>query len=191
MLGFKDLKIFSGIFGTKDSSEINQLLEQKMPASLILEGQKLIRNGIGVRKKLGLLIYNIALYLPEKTTDATKAIYMEGAKQIRFIPRRDFGGSTLAASFLNDISRVAPEEIKKQAFEQMSIVVQRFKDGLNVKIGDVFRMDLLPKVGAHFYLNDELLAETKYIPGFHESIIKIWLSDKPNDPTCKAGLLGA
>lgn len=191
MLNFKDMKIFASIFGGNDSAEINKLLEQLLPANAMLAGTQLKRNGIGVRKKLGLLIYNIALYLPEKTTDATKAIYMEGAKQIRFIPRRDFGGSTLAASFLNDISRVAPEEIKKQAFEQMSIVVQRFKDGLNVKIGDVFRMDLLPKVGAHFYLNDELLAETQFIPGFHESIIKIWLSDKPNDPTCKAGLLGA
>lgn len=191
MLGFKDLKIFSGIFGTKDSSEINQLLEQKMPASLILEGQKLIRNGIGVRKKFGILVYNCALYLPQKTHDATQAIYMDGVKSARLMVMRNISGAALADSFTNNLQEYeAPQAVKQKCASMMAELKKNLANSKDAKAGEVFRIDMLPKVGTYFYLNDQKIAESEYLGVFNESLLKVWLGDKPVDKNCKQGMLG-
>lgn len=179
--------MFSRLFGSKTAD--NKLIETKLPPTLTVNGEQLLRNGVGTRKKFGIQVYNVSLYLPQKTKDETTAVYMDGTKQVRLLAMRDLSGSQLATAFLTGIKKNAPKEKQADYFKELATLVQIFKDGKNSMVDDIFHVNLFPKAGAHFYLNNVLLGESPHIPGFNEAIIQIWLGKIPADEHCKQEML--
>jgi hypothetical protein len=53
-----------------------------LPDEVTVSGQTLVLNGLGLREKYMIDVYVGALYLPSKTTDATKAIDNDVAKRM-------------------------------------------------------------------------------------------------------------
>lgn len=191
MLGLSDLKILQGIFGNKDNAKLSAMFEKRFPETLTVEQAKLQRNGIGVRKKFGILIFYMGFYLPEKTTDPTKAIYMDGNKSVRLLLMRNMHAKVLGESFLQTfLNYDGPEEVKQRCIKMIEELIQALRNGKDANAGEVFHIDMVPKVGTFFYLNDVLVAKTEHFGAFNEAILKVWLGDKCVDSTLKAGMLG-
>lgn len=172
------------------SADIQQnIMQQFLPPEVQLDGSTLIRNGSGTRKRFGISVYEMALYLPEKTKDATTAVGMPGAKQVRMVALRDISGDTLASAFLNGIRKNAPAEQKAAYLKQLGQIISIFRTQDSIVKNNTFHMDLLPQGGAFFYISGTLKGEPIRVPGFNEAILSIWLGEEPADDNLKQALL--
>lgn len=191
--------MFNWIFKANKNADNSELVLDKenitsiflLPEVQIDGGVKLVRNGIGTRKRFGVPIYNIAIYLPLKTQDATGAIEMPGAKQVRMVALRDISGDTLASAFLNGIKQNSSIESQNLYRTQLGAIIKTFRSKENISAGQTFHVDLLPNRGTFFYINEELKGVAEYVDGYNEAVLRIWLGDKPADNNLKAALLSA
>lgn len=149
----------------------------------------LIRNGVGTRKRFGIPVYDMAVYLSEKTQDAQTAITMPGAKQIRLVALRNIKGDVLASAFLNGVKANSPADVRSMYIKELGQIIKIFKGQDSVAKNHTFHIDLLPNEGAFFYINEELQGKVLHIPGFNEAILGIWLGESPADADLKSNLL--
>lgn len=160
-----------------------------MPSDVVLDEAVLQCNGVGVRKRFGVSVYKMAVYLPKKTKDANKAIYMPGVKQIRLLALRNISGDTLASAFLAGIRKNAKEENQTAYLEQLGDILDIFKTEDSIAKGQTFHIDLFPDKGAFFHINEEQKGDSICMPGFNEAILSIWLGENPADEGLKADIL--
>lgn len=183
------LKRFFGS-GKKDDAEESVLQGQDfLPPVVQLNGIDLVKNGVGTRKRFGIAVYRMAVYLPRKTQTAATAINMPGAKQVRLVALRNISGDTLASAFLNGIRKNTSAEDGNAYLQRMGEVIDIFRTQESVSENQTFHMDLLPESGAFFYINEELKGKPIHAAGFNEAILSIWLGDEPADANLKATLL--
>jgi hypothetical protein len=85
----------------------------------------------------------------------------------------------------NNVSR----EDKSKIIGQISKYGEMFAlfDGL--KKGDTLDTDWLPGIGAQTYLNGKKVGDVLPDITFYNSVLRIWLGDKPADSSLKAKLL--
>lgn len=178
------------LLGSKKNGEANSGDEDSfLPPDVVLDETVLKCNGVGVRKRFGVSVYKMAVYLPQKTKDASAAIYMPGIKQIRLLALRNIGGDTLASAFLAGIRKNAKEENQTAYLEQLGDILSIFKTEDSITKGQTFHIDLLPEKGAFFYINEEQKGAPICMPGFNEAILSIWLGDNPVDEGLKEDIL--
>lgn len=166
-----------------------ELVRRFLPPEVQLNGTTLVRNGAGTRKRFGISVYEMALYLPGKTRDAAMAIDMPGAKQVRLVALRDISGDTLASAFLNGVRKNTPAEQQKAYLSQLGQIISIFRTQESIAENSNFHMDLLPEDGAFFYISGTLKGDPIRVPGFNEAILSIWLGDEPADSNLKQDLL--
>lgn len=175
--------------GTQSAATQEEVVQQFLPPETQLGGSTLIRNGSGTRKRFGISVYEMALYLPGKTKDAAMAVDMPGAKQIRLVALRDISGDTLASAFINGIRKNARAEQQKAYLDHLGQIISIFRTQDSIAEKSTFHMDLLPDEGAFFYINETLKGEPIRVPGFNEAILSIWLGEEPADDNLKQALL--
>lgn len=161
-----------------------------LPPSVQLNGVTLVRNGAGVRKRFGIPVYRMAVYLPAKAGSAQAAIGMPGPRQIRMVALRSISGDTLASAFLNGVRKNTSAENSTAYLEKMGQVIGIFRTEDSVEAGQTFHVDLLPESGAFFFINGKLKGEPIVSAGFNEAILSIWLGEEPADSGLKSALLG-
>ncbi|MCO6442014.1 MAG: chalcone isomerase family protein [Nitrococcus mobilis] len=156
-----------------------------VPDSVVLAGQEVPLNGVGLREVVWVNIYVGALYLPKKTTTPEQALAQDG-------PRR------IALYFVHDVDAEDVLEAWIEGFENnnaelMQIIGERIATfnsffGDLVK-GDTVFMDYLPGQGTQVTINN---AVKGMIPGqdFSDALLRIWLGRKPPGGNLKEGMLG-
>ena len=75
------------------------------PAQLELDGQKLVLNGHGTRFRAVFRVYDLALYLQEKTQDPQRVLSMSGAKSARFVALRDIPSDQFGLSLVSGMRK--------------------------------------------------------------------------------------
>lgn len=144
-------------------------------------------NGAGIRKKLFVKVYVGSLYLPENTTDATRAIEMKGPKRIsmHFLYKEieaDKMTGGWSDGFESNNSAADLEKLKGRLadFNKLFGVTRK---------GDVIDVDWIPGTGTRVRMNDEVKGT---IPGddFYRAVMKIWLGKNPVDEDLKNAMLG-
>ena len=99
--------MFGFLFGKRKSSATQDKENPYFPASVLLDDSRLTRNGQGTRKRFGIQMYDMALYLPVATADAERAIALPGPKQLRFVARRPLSGGVLGVAMLNGLRKIS------------------------------------------------------------------------------------
>ena len=181
--------MFGFLFGKRKSSAPQDKENPYFPASVLLDGSRLTRNGQGTRKRFGIRMYDMALYLPAATADAERAIALPGPKQLRFVARRPLSGGVLGVAMLNGLRKNLLPGQETRFLPHTHQIVRVFKSQPDVSAGHTFRIDLLPDRGAHFYIDDDPKAEPIHAPGFNEAVMGIWLGRHPADSDLKRNLL--
>lgn len=158
-----------------------------MPNSLEFNGENLMMNGGGIRKKaMFLKLYSGALYLPSKSKNANSIINADENQAIRLVITSGF------------VSSEAMSEAVEEGFEastggntaDIQNKIKKFKNFFSKEIveGDIFDITYQKSKGSICYKNGEELGT---IPGleFKKALFGIWLGDNPADDKLKKGML--
>ena len=165
-------------------------LQTLFPPTLKLDGQICVRNGMSIRSKFMIGIYDIALYLGEMTEDAETAITARYAKQLRMVSRRNIKGSLLENAFKDGIrANSSAKEYQKIASVIDDVFGELFKTN-TIKEGAMFTIEFSPEHGVR--LNYDEVGDLPYIKeeGFDQAILRAWLGDNPISLEMKKDLLG-
>jgi hypothetical protein len=151
------------------------------------EGQALVLNGAGVRKKVVVKVYVGALYLLQKMSDPERILDDRGPKRmvLHFL-YKEVGAEKLADGWTEGFRKNQRDAELEQLQERLRQFNALFPA---VRRGDRIEIDLLPGKGTAVRVNGK---EAGRVVGedFSRALLKVWLGPKPADKGLKKGLLG-
>jgi hypothetical protein len=149
--------------------------------------QTLYLNGEGPRKKAFLTVYDTALYLTEKGSDAEAIIMADHPMAILIIIRSRFATATrISEAFREGLENSIGDDaalIQTQSDRFLAV----FEDGV-VK-DDTFDFTYLPESGLNIYKNGVVSEQIEGLR-FKQALYGIWLSENPVAEKLKTQLLG-
>ncbi len=154
---------------------------------LTIEGQTLYINGEGPRKKAFLTVYDVALYLTEKGSDAEAIIRADHPMAISLVIRSRFAtAERISEAFREGLDKSTggnSQAIKAQTDAFMNV----FENGVVKE--DTFKFVYLPESGLNIYKNGGVAAQIAGME-FKQALYGIWLSENPVAAKLKSQLLG-
>lgn len=158
----------------------------EFPTEMNINGQKTVLNGGGLREKLGFLdLYVGALYLPSKSSDASKIILADQAMGIRIV----------IASKL--VTRDRFIEALEEGFANSTVGTYTSKDieGFKQYLSDPFEqndeilLNYHPGDGVYLYKNGTQRGSFQGL-AFKQALFAIWLGEQPAQESLKQEMLG-
>lgn len=154
-------------------------------------GQSLVLNGAGLRVKLIIKVYAVALYLPGRDHAVRTVLAQPGPKSVHIAMLRDVRAEDLSEALVKGMANnLSPNELLTLQ-SRLDDLSNTLKAGGDAKKGDQIHLDYLPGAGARITIGGRIVG--KDIPGedFYQGLLKIWLGEKASDNGLKADLLGA
>lgn len=159
----------------------------ELPENLSLEGQELVLNGAGVRKKFFFNLYVGSLYLEEKTQDAESVIQSDSPMAIELhIISDKINSDNMTEATLEGFEKATGGNTKPLQGE-IDRLIRAFDEEFNE--GDSFQLLYLPQKGVKVYKNGELQTSVSGL-AFKRALFGIWLGDEPAQQSLKQGMLG-
>ncbi len=158
----------------------------KMEDSIEVEGQKLVLNGMALRKKFIFKVYVAGLYLPQKESNAEKILKTDSARRAVMHWMRGVGTGKINDGWmdgLEDNTPKASEELKKQ-FKTLCSMMEKVEDG------DRIVFTYLPGKGTKVEIRgkDKGTIEGK---AFSDALFACWIGPDPGPGNSfKEDLLG-
>ncbi len=154
---------------------------------LDIEGQALYLNGEGPRKKAFMTVYDTALYLTEKGSDAKAIIKADHPMSVNLVVRSRFA----TESRISDAFREGLEKSSGGNAANIEAQTEAFLAVFNQGVvkEDAFDFMYVPDVGVRVYKNDTLMATIEGLM-FKQALFGIWLSANPASDKLKSQLLG-
>lgn len=151
-----------------------------------VDGETLVLNGMGLRKKLWIEVYVAGLYLGQKTTDAAAAVGSDDAKKIvmHFLTDRATK-KKMDAAWFEGFERNSPDD-----YADLEDRVKEFVDLFgDLSKGDVIELNIVPGTGTVAFFNG---SKQGVIEGddFAAALLRVWLGDHPPSDDLRRGLLG-
>jgi hypothetical protein len=160
---------------------------EQFDAQLVIEGNNLYLNGEGPRKKAFITVYDTALYLTEKGSDASAIIAADHPMAISLIVRSALAtAKRISSAFEEGLEKSTGGNTQAIAAETVTFLAV-FEKGV-VK-NDAFQFVYLPGIGTKIYKNGESEATIEGA-AFKQALFGIWLSDDPISGKLKSQLLG-
>lgn len=162
-----------------------ELAGVSMPARATVDGQELVLNGMGLRKKFFIKVYVGGLYLPQKQSDP-------GAILAADEPRR------MVMHFLYDVDKgkiceAWNEGLEKNRPDHSDVVKAQFVDLCDLMVdfeeGDRMVLTYDPDEGTSVRINDEVKDTIAGKP-FADAILSTWIGPNPPSKDLREGLLG-
>lgn len=159
--------------------------EDTMPVA----GKELVLNGAGVRNKFVVKVYAAGLYLQEHKSTVDGVMKVDGPRRMRLVMLRDISTEDLGSAFMAALGNNINEADKAKIVAQISKYGEMFGHTDALRKGDILDTDWIPGVGNQCYLNGKKIGPA--IPDilFYNSVLRVWLGDKPVDPGLKPKLL--
>jgi hypothetical protein len=180
------LPVFLLLFMTGSHAQSRNIEGIDFPQKLSIHGAELGLNGGGLREKLGFLdLYVGALYLPQKSSDATEIVMSDTSMAIRIViasglVTRDRFIEALEEGFNNtSVGKYSPKDI------------QSFKEFLSdaFEPNDEILLSYGPEKGTILSKNGQVRGSFTGLP-FKQALFAIWLGDKPAQNSLKQQMLG-
>lgn len=158
---------------------------QQFYKTITVGDEKLVINGGGLREKYFFDLYVAALYLKEKSTDASKIInkHEEMAISLKLVSDK-----VTREKFIETVKEgFAKATAGKATKEEISKFTGLFKDSF--KNGDKINLEYVPGKGVQVKKNGTLLGTIEGLE-FKKALFSIWLGSKTVDETLRDGMLG-
>lgn len=163
----------------------------KYQDSVNVAGKDLILNGAGVRTKLIFKVYTAGLYLQGKEATADGVMKADGPRRMRLVMLRDVSSEEFGSAFMAGLNANVSSADKSKIVSQISKYGEMFASFPGLKKGDTLDTDYIPGVGAQSYLNGKKVGSVLPDLVFYNSVLRIWLGDKPVDSSLKTKLLAS
>ena len=160
----------------------------KVDETVQVGGNALVLNGAGVRTKAVFKVYVAALYLAQKTSDASAAISETGNKRVSMHFLRELSAekflSAINEGFAanNSAAEMTAIDAQMKAFQQMIHSIKAVKEG------DVITLDYANS-GTQVNMNGKTLGTVEGA-AFNQALLRVWLGEKPVDASLKKAMLG-
>lgn len=154
-------------------------------------GQSLVLNGAGVRVKLIIKVYAMALYLPDRDRSVRNVLAQSGPKSVHIALLRDVRANDLSEALVKGmVSNLSDRDLLPMQSRLDELHAALLAAG-DAKKGELIQLDYLPGAGSRITIDGKPLG--KDIPGedFYQALLKIWLGEKASDNSLKSDLLGA
>ena len=162
----------------------------RIDAKASVGGADLVLNGAGLRQRLRIDVYVIAIYLRERTGSAQSVIDADGPKRIALTFLRDVTAHALVEAMYEGLRDNASESefanLKRSA-DQLSTVMLPL--GV-ARSGDTVTLDYVPRAGAQVVFNGRVVGDPVPGPELYRALLRIWLGSAPVDGRLKRALLG-
>ena len=149
-----------------------------------------VANGAGMRKKAFFKAYAVALYLPEKQTDADAIFATKGAKRTAITLLRDL----TAQQFVDALQDGVASNHSESEFAALKERLNRFSEAMlgigEVKSGAQGFIGFLPEGASRLTVNNEVRGSDVAGEDFFNALLKIWIGNKPIQDDLKQALLG-
>ena len=156
----------------------------EMPDTVVVDGNTLRLNGIGLREATALRVkaYVGGLYLSEPSSDPQKVIDSRQPKRVTMKFLRDIDGQRLASGWAESLRKVGGKSMEPAISQFTSLIP-------DVKTGDTLSLTWRPGTGLEVAMNDKVRGS---IPGddFARALFTVWFGPEPGDENLKRGMLG-
>lgn len=153
-------------------------------------GKELKLNGAGVRVRVIVKVYAMALYLPEKKDTAAGVLETTGPRRFTVALLREVTGEELGQAFIAGITANTDKAERSKFVNQLAQFGDAFVSIPSAKKGDIVNVDWIPDTGTVMTFNGKPIGEPMKDIAFYNAVLKIWLGDKPVDTSLKPQLLG-
>jgi len=157
------------------------------PATLRIGETELAKNGVGIRNKMMLSLYECSLYLPQKSNDSAAILDSDQPMAVRIeITSRFVSQSKMIASLNDGFQQSTGGKTAAIAAD-----IKKFGDCFSdpIKMGDVFILAYAPGTGVVVLKNDQPKGAVGDL-AFKKAMVGIWLGDNPVDQGLRTALLG-
>ena len=158
-----------------------------LKSEITLDGQKLVYNGAGVRKKWFFKLYVGALYLPQKVSSGKMIVNGDQPMMIQLNIISDLITSEKMIEAVTEGFENATGGNTAPIQTEIDLLISAFKD--EIKDGDVFELMYVPGTGVKAYKNGKAATTVKGM-AFKQALFAIWLGDVPASEDLKNGMLG-
>jgi len=176
-------------FSCAQASAVVDVAGVKFDDTTKVAGKELMLNGAGVRSKLVFKVYAAGLYLQEKETTVEGVLKAEGPRRMRLVMLRDITSDDFGNAFMSGLNNNVDKNDKTKITPQISKFGEIFAQFDALKKGDVLDLDWTPGAGTQCYLNGKKVGDLIPDMTFYNSVLRIWLGDKPADASLKPKLL--
>ena len=178
-------------FGQAHAQQAVEMEGQKFEPTVVVGGQTLTLNGVGLRKRAVFKVYVAGLYAGQKSTSPAAIVNDKGARRVSLRMLRDVEAQSFIDSFNEGLKNNTPEAQLNAMKPQVDALLATLKSIGEAKKGDVINFDYTPDGGTRITLNGQ--PKGNAIPGadFFAAVLRIWLGEKPADEALKKGMLGA
>jgi hypothetical protein len=162
----------------------------KIDDTVKVAGKELKLNGAGVRTRIVVKVYVLALYLADKKDTPAAVLESTGPRRFVLTMMREVTGDELGQAFLAGITANTDKTERSKFVNQLAQFGDAFVNIPMAKKGDTVTVDWVPDTGTLMYFNGKQQGEPMKDIGFYNAVLKIWLGDKPVDSSLKPALLG-
>ena len=184
--------VFAGMFFAFAAGQVSAAVDVagvKYEESVSLGGKQLVLNGAGVRNKFTVKVYAAGLYLQDAQSTVDGVLKSDGPRRMHLVMLRDISADDLGSAFMAALTDNVHPEDKAKIVTQISKYGEMFSQVSFLKKGDTIDTDWIPGVGNQCYVNGKKVGPVISDILFYNSVLRVWLGDKPVDPALKAKLL--
>lgn len=158
--------------------------------SIVLGGEPLVLNGVGVRKRLVFDIYVGGLYVGKKAARTEDLVRQPGPKRVALRFLRDVEGELFVNSLHVGLKANHTESELARWKGQVDTLTATIKTIALARRGDTVYFDYTPQDGTRVSVNG--VTRGPLIPGedFYAAVLRVWLGETPADAGLKKGMLG-
>lgn len=162
----------------------------RYPGSLSVAGQTLVLNGAGIRHRFVVKVYTAGLYLAGRASTPEQALSSPGPKRLHVVMLRDIDGNELGRLFTRGMQDNSTREMFGKSIPGTLRLSEMFATKKRLAAGENFSVEWVPGQGTTVLVNGRAQGEPIREPEFFQSLMRIWLGDKPADEVLKEALLG-
>lgn len=153
-------------------------------------GKELKLNGAGIRTRVIVKVYTMALYLPEKKDTPAAIFDSQGPRRFAITMLREVTGEEFGQAFMAGITANTDKAERSKFVNQLGQFGEVFVNVGKMGKGEVLTCDWVPGSGMVMAVNGKQVGEVLPDIAFYNAVLKIWLGDKPVDNSLKPALLG-
>lgn len=164
---------------------------QAFERNIVLAGEPLVLNGVGVRSVAWLKGFVAGLYLRAAAPTEAQVLAVAGPKRLRLRMLLDVPAAEFVKAVRKGVVRNAESPAAAAALNAPLAAFESAVGGLGkVRKGDVIDLDLDPARGTLIVVNGTLLGSPIAGEGFYRALLRSFVGAQPYDDKLRAGLLG-
>jgi Chalcone isomerase-like len=162
---------------------------QRFDDTLRMADKTLVLNGLGLRGVAWIKAFVAGLYLPARSTDAAQILRMPGPKRLRLQMLMEASSQELSKAVRRGVSKNETPAAQQALADRVAQFNQSVDAVGTLHKGDALDVDYLPGQGTLLRFNGKAMGVP--IPGddFYQTLLKIFIGDRPVDSRLKEGLL--